>query len=83
MKAVIYARVSTEEQAKDVRTSLRFQLQQSHEYREQCGYDLLEEVIDAGFSQPLVRRASAVLYPEEWQAWRALVEPQGAGQELV
>ena len=50
MQAVIYVRVSTEEQARDVRTSLRFQSEQCQQYRGQSGYELLEKVVDAGFS---------------------------------
>jgi site-specific DNA recombinase len=50
MKAVIYARVSTEEQAKDARTSLRFQLEQCREYCQRMSYEILEEVIDPGYS---------------------------------
>jgi site-specific DNA recombinase len=50
MKAVIYARVSTEEQAKDGRTSLTFQLEQCQDYCQRQGYEVLEQVIDGGFS---------------------------------
>lgn len=50
MYAVIYSRVSTEEQAKEKRTSLTFQNEQCREYCERMAYDILEEVSDAGFS---------------------------------
>ncbi len=50
MESVIYSRVSTEEQAKDVRTSLRFQQEQCREYCQRMGYDVLEEVTDPGHS---------------------------------
>ena len=46
-KAVIYARVSTEEQANGY--SLDAQLDACREYAQSKGYDVVEEYVDAGF----------------------------------
>ncbi|MEE9201900.1 MAG: recombinase family protein, partial [Dehalococcoidia bacterium] len=50
MKAVIYTRVSTEEQAKENRTSLTFQREQSEDYCELMGHEVWEVIVDAGYS---------------------------------
>jgi len=54
MRAALYARVSTEEQAKNF--SIETQLDQLHRYCQQHGYEVAEEYIDPGFSGTTLQR---------------------------
>ena len=71
MRAAIYARVSTEDQAREG-YSLDSQLEMLHAYCEAQGYESIREYVDDGYSGRNIRRPAYQLMMSEMDQWDIL-----------